>query len=226
MNQPSEKQGNGLAIGALVCSLLFCVPLLPLVGIVLAIVVLARKTEAGRTLAIVAIVVGVFSVIANVGMLAAIAIPNFVRYQQRSKQAEARTNLGAIRISQTIFGEERGFFAGCPPEGNDAAGKTSDWEGRPCSSECSSESPAACNFSCIGFQPATKVYYRYACTSAPGAFTCAASADLDGDGEHGVFMVSHSDEGAAPAPIPSLPGAEHCQGAPPNLVHECRRGVF
>lgn len=35
-------------------------------------------------------------VVAIIGILAAIAIPNFLRFQAKSKQAEAKTNLGAI----------------------------------------------------------------------------------------------------------------------------------
>ena len=39
-------------------------------------------------------------VVAIIGILAAIAIPNFLRYQLRSKAAELRTNVEAIRKSQ------------------------------------------------------------------------------------------------------------------------------
>ena len=35
-------------------------------------------------------------VVAIVGILAAIAIPNFLNYQAKSQQAEAKANLGAI----------------------------------------------------------------------------------------------------------------------------------
>ena len=36
-------------------------------------------------------------VVAIIGILAAIAIPNFLQYQMKSRQAEAKTNLQAIR---------------------------------------------------------------------------------------------------------------------------------
>jgi type IV pilus assembly protein PilA len=39
-------------------------------------------------------------VVAIIGILAAIAIPNFIRFQARSKQAEAKTNLKAIFTGQ------------------------------------------------------------------------------------------------------------------------------
>lgn len=45
-------------------------------------------------------------VVAIVGILAAIAIPNFMRYQAKSKQSEAKANLRSIYTSQnTYFGE-------------------------------------------------------------------------------------------------------------------------
>lgn len=46
-------------------------------------------------------------VVAIIGILAAIAIPNFLRYQAKSRQSEARTNLGAIFVAETsYFGEQ------------------------------------------------------------------------------------------------------------------------
>src|SRR5262245_31187599 len=49
-------------------------------------------------------------VVAIIGILAAIAIPNFLQYQLKSRQAEAKTNLGAIRTSLTAFQAERGCY--------------------------------------------------------------------------------------------------------------------
>ena len=51
-------------------------------------------------------------VVAIIGILAAIAIPNFLQYQLKSRQAEAKTNLGAIRTSLTAFQAERGCYVG------------------------------------------------------------------------------------------------------------------
>jgi type IV pilus assembly protein PilA len=42
--------------------------------------------------------------VAIIGVLAAIAIPNFIRFQARSKQSEAKSNLKAL------FGAEKAFF--------------------------------------------------------------------------------------------------------------------
>jgi type IV pilus assembly protein PilA len=41
--------------------------------------------------------------VAIIGILAAIAIPNFLTYQARSRQSEARVNLGGIYVAETAF---------------------------------------------------------------------------------------------------------------------------
>jgi type IV pilus assembly protein PilA len=49
-------------------------------------------------------------VVAIIGILAAIAIPNFLKFQAKSKQSEAKTNLKAIFTAQTsYFGEQNTF---------------------------------------------------------------------------------------------------------------------
>ncbi len=61
-------------------------------------------------------------VVAIIGILAAIAIPNFIRFQARSKQSEAKTNLKALFTAQKAwFGERdefstRGDIIGFAPE--------------------------------------------------------------------------------------------------------------
>ncbi len=49
-------------------------------------------------------------VVAIIGILAAIAIPNFLKFQAKSKQSEAKANLGAIYTGQiSFFGEANTF---------------------------------------------------------------------------------------------------------------------
>ncbi len=50
-------------------------------------------------------------VVAIIGILATIAIPNFLRYQARAKQTEAKSNLVAIHTSEiSYFAENNGFI--------------------------------------------------------------------------------------------------------------------
>lgn len=49
-------------------------------------------------------------VVAIIGILAAIAIPNFLKYQAKSRQSEAKTNLGGIFVAETsYFGEQAAY---------------------------------------------------------------------------------------------------------------------
>jgi len=49
-------------------------------------------------------------VVAIIGILAAIAIPNFLKFQAKSKQSEAKSNLGAIFTGETsYFGEGNAY---------------------------------------------------------------------------------------------------------------------
>ena len=57
-------------------------------------------------------------VVAIIGILAAIAIPNFLQYQMKSRQSEAKTNLQAIRTSEISFQAERGCYLSILREGS------------------------------------------------------------------------------------------------------------
>src|SRR5258708_26677215 len=50
-------------------------------------------------------------VVAIIGILAAIAIPNFIKYQARSKQSEAKANLKAVFTAQKAFFQEKDRFS-------------------------------------------------------------------------------------------------------------------
>jgi type IV pilus assembly protein PilA len=50
-------------------------------------------------------------VVAIIGILAAIAIPNFIKFQARSKQGEAKSNLKALFVSQRSYFAEKDTFS-------------------------------------------------------------------------------------------------------------------
>jgi type IV pilus assembly protein PilA len=60
-------------------------------------------------------------VVAIIGILAAIAIPNFLQYQMKSRQSEAKTNLGAIQTSEVAFQAEKGCYLGIAGYGSPLA---------------------------------------------------------------------------------------------------------
>ena len=49
-------------------------------------------------------------VVAIIGILAAIAIPNFMEYQRKSRTSEAKTNTTSIKTAEMTFQGERGCF--------------------------------------------------------------------------------------------------------------------
>jgi type IV pilus assembly protein PilA len=61
---------------------------------------MALHTKKGFTL------IELMIVVAIIGILAAIAIPNFLRFQAKSRQAEAKTNLGGLFTSEESYRAE------------------------------------------------------------------------------------------------------------------------
>lgn len=51
-------------------------------------------------------------VVAIIGILAAIAIPDFLKFQAKAKQSEAKTNLGAIFTAQVAYFGENNTYGG------------------------------------------------------------------------------------------------------------------
>ena len=52
-------------------------------------------------------------VVAIIGILAAIAIPNFLQYQMKAKTSEAKVNLGAIKTSLEAYRAENDTYIVC-----------------------------------------------------------------------------------------------------------------
>lgn len=137
-------------------------------------------------------------VVAIIGILAAIAIPNFIRYQLRSKTSEARTNLGGIKTNQESFKateDNYGQSAGNPTATANSPIKRG-WMSNPCPAGCNRTNAGVCTeFDCIGFKPAGDVYYDYAAdrqltvVGMAAEFGACAGADLDGDGLMGSFEI-------------------------------------
>lgn len=68
---------------------------------------LKTNSQAGFTL------VELMVVVAIIGILAAVAIPNYQKYQARARQAEARVALSAIYTAEKAFVSEQATYTGC-----------------------------------------------------------------------------------------------------------------
>jgi len=63
-------------------------------------------------------------VVAIIGILAAIAVPNFIKFQCRSKQSEAKGNLKALYVSQEAFRAENDTYTDVADVPADLTGST------------------------------------------------------------------------------------------------------
>ena len=126
-------------------------------------------------------------VVAIIGVLAAIAIPQYTNFRLKAKTAEAKSNLGAIRLGEEAYFTEKEEYVDCAatPTADGFPGKKAiDW------------SDDGNNFVKIGFSAKGQVYYQYAVDAADDgvSFEASATGDLDGDAEKAVFKIT--DNGA------------------------------
>ena len=64
-------------------------------------------------------------VVAIIGILASVAIPNYQKYQARARQSEAKLGLAAIYTAETSYALDSGTFGGCMADmGYNPAGNT------------------------------------------------------------------------------------------------------
>lgn len=165
------KKGNGLAITALVLSALFFLPIVPLVGMVLGIV--ALTTGRSKPMSIVAICLGGFFTL-MMGVYAAIAIPAFMKFIERAKEAEGRTNIRAIETAAAALTEDQAATlpdADWTPAGNACAHPdhkfpvdAAAWEREP--------------WRTLGFRIEQPNYFQYRIARVTGGFHVEARADL------------------------------------------------
>lgn len=133
---------------------------------------LIRKSSKGFTL------IELMIVVAIIGILAAIAIPNFLRFQLKSKSSEGKVNVAAIRTAEESYNAEFGRYvaaAGSPALTAVTSSKVvfADTGGTTTSS-----------FSELGWAPEGNVFFSYAVSTAtsPSLYSISASADIDGNG--------------------------------------------
>ena len=136
------------------------------------------KRERGFTLIELMIVVGI------VGVLAAIAIPNMLRYQLRARSSEAVVNLKAIAVAQDAYWAEFGTYV------SSGSSVPVDIPG----STPTSFAGAGTGFATIGWSPEGGVYFQYLVSADNGGgtgallrYTAEAAGDLDENGTPSYF---------------------------------------
>jgi type IV pilus assembly protein PilA len=116
-------------------------------------------------------------VVAIIGILAAIAIPNFLRFQLKAKSSEGKTNLAAPRTAEASYFAEYGLYVSAlPSPPTIAKNQKTDF----------SHAVAGKGFDIVGWEPEGQVYFNYSVntnTPANDQFTAAAHGDIDNDAD-------------------------------------------
>jgi type IV pilus assembly protein PilA len=122
-------------------------------------------------------------VVAIIAILAAVAIPNFLSYQKRSRRAEGELIINGIIKAQKATAAEQNKFSLTSPFIEGALGLNSakysvDWY------------DTAFHYTDIGYVADEYIYCNYECVIEPveaQSVGCGSECDIDADGDHAAF---------------------------------------
>jgi type IV pilus assembly protein PilA len=110
-------------------------------------------------------------VVAIIGILAAIAIPNFLQFQLRSKTGEAKTTIAAIRTAEEgYFAEFNNYVLSVANPPTAGTQNKQPW-------------PTGSGFDNLGWSPEGQVFFQYSVNAPTGvaSYQIGAMGDLDGN---------------------------------------------
>jgi len=110
-------------------------------------------------------------VVVIIGILAALAIPRFMRSTTKAKQSEAKQLLKQIYTMQRAYRQEQDTYT--------CDGLTAS-------------SAAAAAFAPIGVDVGSTARYTYVMVAGVDAFTCTATANLDDDATNDVWTIDET----------------------------------
>ena len=132
--------------------------------------------------------------VALIGVLTALAIPNFLAYQAKARRGEAYTNLSALARAQKTYHAEHGRFLDVLTSGEPSLPDPNLYGGLGVH-KMPWDAAAAAFFDRTGWEPEGHVYYSYELRSVgcgcTECFTLAAHGDVDGDGAVSSVLYVH-----------------------------------
>ena len=148
-----------------------------------------RKSNQGFTL------IELMIVVAIIGILAAIAIPNFIRFQLKSKSSEGKVNLAAIRTAEEGYMAEYGTYVAATASPAATAAQLGATK-----MTFTQVDAAGLGFDQLGWSPEGKVYFQYEVVidATNAAFAAAAAADIDADNTNQGWAYVKTNNATAP----------------------------
>ncbi len=152
---------------------------------------LTTQKESGFTL------IEVMMVVMILGIVSAIAVPNFLRYQAKARQAEARQNLGGIFVAEIAYFGELSRYGTFNQIGFSVAGASNRYTyrsgigGDNIQSSIPPGVGVVAEGTCGGVIPASQ-------NTSPMGFTATASANLDQDAYIDHWFVNDVKIGLTP----------------------------
>ncbi len=110
-------------------------------------------------------------VVVIIGILAALAIPRFMRSTTKAKQSEAKQLLKQIYTMQHSYRQEFDSY---------------------CLNGVTASAAAPNAFAQIGVEIQTTARYTYVMVAAANTFTCTATANLDDDAANDVWTINET----------------------------------
>ena len=125
-------------------------------------------------------------VVAIIGCLAAIAIPNFNALMLRAKRSEVSPHVGSIKLVEHAYQAEWDVFTACPPTPEDIPGR----EPKPMGVAADDQHP----FAYLGwfFEGPGYGQYQVETNAELDEFIARGQTDIDGDGIYAVWEATHS----------------------------------
>jgi len=145
-------------------------------------------------------------VVAIIGILAAIAIPNFLRFQLKAKTSEGKTNIAAIRTAEQSYYSEFGVFVSAPASPNLAPNSMK----QPFSN---GGLPLGQGFDQLGWGPEGLVFFNYSAGIDTSGYTVSAEADIDANGTKQYWGYKKPGIAGADVAAPNNAGGGVCDPA-------------